>query len=66
MWDGYARFSPLLHLLGGGLAMTVPLVTLLRRHRREEKVSVPRETEEQRIRRTALELADTVCPPRPY
>ena len=66
VWDGYARFSPLLHLLGGGLAMTVPLVALLRRHRREEKVSVPRETEEQRIRRTALELADTVCPPRPY
>lgn len=65
LWEGYARISPLLHLLGGGLTLTVPLIALLRRQRREEAVpDLPTETEEERIRRVARELADSVCPPR--
>lgn len=65
LWEGYARVSPLLHLLGGGLTLTVPLIALLRRQRREEAVpGLPTETEEERIRRVARELADSVCPPR--
>lgn len=65
LWEDYARVSPLLHLLGGGLTLTVPLVALLRRRRREERVpDLPAETEEERIRRVARELADSVCPPR--
>lgn len=65
LWEDYARVSPLLHLLGGGLTLTVPLVALLRRRRREERVpDLPPETEEERIRRVARELADSVCPPR--
>lgn len=65
LWEDYACVSPLLHLLGGGLTLTVPLVALLRRRRREERVpDLPPETEEERIRRVARELADSVCPPR--
>ena len=65
LWEGYARVSPLLHLLGGGLTLTVPLIALLRRQRREKAVpDLPTETEEERIRRVARELADSVCPPR--
>ena len=67
LWEDYARFSPLLHLLGGGLTLTVPLIALLRRQRREARTAVPdlpTETEEERVRRVARELADSVCPPR--
>lgn len=66
LWEGYARFSPLLHLLGGGLTLTVPLIALLRRQRREARAAapgLPTETEEERVRRVARELADSVCPP---
>ena len=66
LWEDYPRFSPILHLLGGGLTLTLPLALILRRHRRAERAAEPRETEEQRVRRVARELADTVCPPRYY
>ena len=66
LWEDHPRFSPILHLLGGGLTLALPLVLLLRRHRRAERAAEPRETEEQRVRRVARELADTVCPPRYY
>ena len=66
VWEDYGRFAPMVHLLGGGLTLAAPLVAILRRQRREERAAQPRETEEQRIRRVARELADSVCPPRPY
>lgn len=67
LWEGYERAAPLFHLLGGGVTLAFPLAAILRRQRRQPAPTMAEsETEEQRVRRVARELADSVCPPRAW